>query len=174
MGSSSYSRDAVHLFCPIGYNAQAEMGEEMAEAKTKPTDIAVDDFVASVEPQSKREDARVLLELFEQVTGEPPQMWGPSIIGFGSYHYIYDSGREGDHLRSGFSPRKAKHSLYLMGRYCDEAAGRKVDGLLAKMGKHKSGASCVYVNKLADIDLSVLEEIIEVCWDAMNVKYPPS
>ncbi|MEM8727008.1 MAG: DUF1801 domain-containing protein, partial [Pseudomonadota bacterium] len=89
-------------------------------------------------------------------------------------HYKYESGREGDALRSGFSPRKAKHSLYLMGRYCDEETGRKVDDLLTKMGKHKTGASCVYVNKLADIDLAVLEEIIGTCWAAMNRKYPES
>ncbi len=144
----------------------------MSDAKTTPTTVSVDDFIAAVEPASKREDAKVLDALFRKVTGESPQMWGPTIIGYGSYHYKYDSGREGDSLRSGFSPRKAKHSLYLMGRYCDEATGKKVDGLLAKMGKHKTGASCVYVNKLADIDLSILEEIIGVCWDAMNRKYP--
>ena len=144
----------------------------MSENKTKPTSVKVEDFIASVEPQSKREDAEVLDALFRKVTGEAPMMWGPSIIGYGSYHYKYESGREGDHLRSGFSPRKAKHSLYFMGRYCDEATGKKVDALLEKMGKHKTGASCVYVNKLADIDLSVLEEIIGLCWDAMNRKYP--
>ena len=144
----------------------------MAANKTMPTDVAVEQFIESVEPISKREDAKILLEVFERVTGESPAMWGPTIIGFGSYHYKYESGREGDSMRSGFSPRKAKHSLYFMGRYCDEATGKKVDGLLEKMGKHKTGASCVYVNKLADIDLAVLEEIIAVCWDAMNRKYP--
>lgn len=144
----------------------------MSEAKTVPTAKPVADFLASVEPASKREDAKVLLELFTRVTGEPAVMWGPSIIGFGSYHYVYDSGREGDSLRSGFSPRKAKHSLYLMGRYCDEETGRRVDALLAKLGKHSTGASCVYVNKLADIDLGVLEEIVAMCWDAMKRVYP--
>ena len=99
-------------------------------------------------------------------------MWGPTIIGYGSYHYRYESGREGDSMRAGFSPRKAKHSLYLMGRYCDEATGRKVDAMLEKMGKHTTGASCVYVNKLADIDLDVLEEIIGLCWEAMARVYP--
>lgn len=144
----------------------------MAEAKTKPTNASVESFIDAVEPASKREDARVLDALFRKVTGEKPRMWGPTMIGYGQYHYKYDSGREGDHMRSGFSPRKAKHSLYLMGRYCDEATGEKVDGLLEKMGKHTTGASCVYVNKLADIDLDVLEEIIALCWDAMNRKYP--
>ncbi len=144
----------------------------MAEAKTTQNSASVEDFIATVEPAAKREDAKILDQLFRKVTGEEPAMWGPTIIGYGSYHYKYDSGREGDATRSGFSPRKAKHSLYLMGRYCDEATGKKVDALLEKMGKHKTGASCVYVNKLADIDLAVLEEIIAICWDAMNRHYP--
>lgn len=144
----------------------------MADAKTTANAASVEDFIAAVEPASKREDAMVLDAIFRKVTGEEPVMWGPTIIGYGSYHYKYESGREGDAARSGFSPRKAKHSLYLMGRYCDEATGKKVDALLEKMGKHKTGASCVYVNKLADIDLDVLEEIIGICWDAMNRKYP--
>ncbi|MEP0190709.1 MAG: DUF1801 domain-containing protein [Erythrobacter sp.] len=144
----------------------------MVEAKTTKNSASVEGFIANVEPASKREDAKVLDQLFRKVTGEEPAMWGATIIGYGSYHYKYDSGREGNATRSGFSPRKAKHSLYLMGRYCDEEAGKKVDSLLEKMGKHKTGASCVYVNKLADIDLDVLEEIIGVCWDAMNRHYP--
>lgn len=145
----------------------------MAEAKTQRTNTSVEEFIDSVEPAAKREDAKVLDALFRKVTGEQPYMWGPTIIGYGSYHYKYDSGREGDAARSGFSPRKAKHSLYLMGRYCDEETGKEVDALLEKMGKHKTGASCVYVNKLADIDLDVLEQIIAKCWDAMNRVYPP-
>ncbi|NNE50250.1 MAG: DUF1801 domain-containing protein, partial [Altererythrobacter sp.] len=92
--------------------------------------------------------------------------------GYGVYNTTYASGRDVTWMRAGFSPRKAKHSLYLMGRYCDEATGRQVDGLLEKMGRHKTGASCVYVNKLADIDLSVLEEIIGICWEAMARVYP--
>lgn len=146
----------------------------MAEAKTAPTNVSVEDFIESVEPVSKREDAKVLDALFRKVTGEEPKMWGPTIIGYGSYHYKYDSGREGDSMRTGFSPRKAKHSLYLMGRHCDAETGKKVDALLEKMGKHKTGASCVYVNKLADIELDALEEIVGVCWDAMNRVYPES
>jgi len=145
----------------------------MAENKTKQTNVAVEEFIAAVEPESKREDAKVLDALFRKVTGKEPKMWGPSIIGYGSYHYKYESGREGDSARSGFSPRKVKHSLYFMGRYCDEETGKTVDALLEKMGKHKTGASCIYVNKLADIDLSIMEEIIGVCWDVMNRKYPP-
>ena len=144
----------------------------MSEAKTHATDASVEAFIAAVEPPAKREDARVLLELFERVTGERATLWGPSIIGFGKYHYKYETGREGDMCRSGFSPRKAKHSLYLMGRYCNEATGKKVDAMLDRMGKHSTGAACVYVNKLADIDLAVLEEIVAECWEAMNRKYP--
>lgn len=144
----------------------------MGDVKTAPTTALVDKFIEGVEPLSKREDAKVLDALFRKVTGEEPKMWGPTIIGYGSYHYKYESGREGDMCRSGFSPRKAKHSLYLMGRYCDAATGKKVDALLEAMGKHKSGASCVYVNKLADIDLGVLEQIIRQCWEAMNRQYP--
>ncbi len=144
----------------------------MSEVKTVPTGVSVEEFIAGVEPASKREDARILDALFRKVTGQEPQMWGPSIIGYGAYHYKYDSGREGDMCRAGFSPRKARHSLHLMGRYCDDATGKKVDALLENMGKHKTGASCVYVNKLADIDLDVLEEIVSECWDAMNRIYP--
>ena len=144
----------------------------MSQNKTLPTEMSVEDFIEAVEPAAKREDAKVLDALFRRVTGQEPTIWGPSIIGYGSYHYKYDSGREGDMCRAGFSPRKAKHSLYLMGRYCDEATGKKVDALLETMGKHKIGASCVYVNKLADIDLAVLEEIVEECWEAMNRAYP--
>ncbi len=144
----------------------------MAENKTGPTDVSVEAFILALEPEARREDAKVLDALFRRVTGEKPVIWGPSIIGYGQYHYRYDTGREGDFMRAGFSPRKARHSLYLMGRYIDEETGRTVDALLARMGKHKTGASCVYVNKLADIDLAVLEEVVGVCWEAMARKYP--
>ncbi len=144
----------------------------MAESKTKPTQVSVDAFIEAVEPASKREDAKVLDALFRKVTGKEPQMWGPSIIGYGSYHYKYDSGREGDWMRSGFSPRKAKHSLYLMGGYCDDITAKKREDALTRLGKHSTGASCLYVNKLADIDLEVLEEMITNDWEAMNRIYP--
>ena len=144
----------------------------MSEAKTVPTGVSVEDFIADVEPAAKRDDAKVMLDLFTRVTGETEEMWGPSIIGFGRYHTTYASGREVEWMRAGFSPRKAKHSLYLMGRYCDEETGKRVDALLEQMGKHSTGASCVYVNKLADIDLAVLEEIVGVCWEAMARVYP--
>ena len=111
-------------------------------------------FLSQVEPDRRREDGQVLLSLFQQVTGFDPVMWGPSIIGYGRYHYVYDSGHEGDYLATGFSPRKANLSIYIMPGYQDYSS------ILARLGKHKMGKSCLYVNKLADIDLDVLEELI--------------
>ena len=144
----------------------------MAEAKTQITDRDPADFIAAVEPQRKREEAGRLDELFRKVTGEAPKMWGPSIIGYGEYRTTYESGREVHWMRSGFSPRKAKHSLYLMGGYCDPETGRRRDELLAKLGKYKTGRSCLYINKLADVDMDVLEELLRDDWDAMARKYP--
>lgn len=144
----------------------------MAEAKTKQTDVPVEDFIASVEPEAKREDAKVLDALFRKVTGEEPRMWGPSIIGYGEYRATYASGRDVHWMRSGFSPRKARHSLYLMGGYCDEIAARERDEALSRLGKFKTGKSCLYVNKLADIDLGVLEELIASDWATMQRIYP--
>lgn len=123
--------------------------------KTQPTDISVESFLASVEPDRKREEARQLDALFRRVTGWQPLMWGPSMIGYGEYHYRYESGREGDFLATGFSPRKARHSIYILPGYGDYG------DILARLGKHARGKSCLYVNKLADIDLDVLGELIE-------------
>ena len=141
----------------------------MAETKTKPTEVSVEEFIATVEPAGKREDAPVLDALFRTVTGEAPRMWGPTIVGYGQYHYRYESGHEGTMCRAGFSPRKAKHSLYLLG--CggkDEA----METLLARLGKWSRGAGCLYVNKLADIDLAVLEEMIALSWRNSLERYP--
>jgi len=146
----------------------------MAENKTQPTAASVEAFIESVEHPGKREEAQVLDALFRRVTGEEPVMWGPTIIGYGQYHYKYDSGREGDMCRTGFSPRKAKHSLYLMGRYVDPDTQARSEALFARLGKYKTGASCLYVNKLADVDLEVLEELVKLSWDAMNERYPPA
>lgn len=143
----------------------------MAETKTKPTRVRVEDYLATVEPASKREDGKALDALFRKVTGVPPAMWGPTMIGYGIYHYRYDSGHEGDAFRVGFSPRKAKHSLYLL--FCgDEDEEAKFAPLLARLGKHSRGRACLYVNKLADIDLGVLEEMIELSWRTMAERYP--
>ncbi len=144
----------------------------MSENKTKPTALAVEEFIEAVEHDGKRADAKALDALFRRVTGEEPVMWGPSMIGYGTYHYKYDSGREGDFLRTGFSPRKAKHSIYLMGGYCDELTGTKNDALLAKLGKYSQGKSCLYINKLTDVDMAVLEDLVRLNFEAMNKVYP--
>lgn len=144
----------------------------MSEPKTKITAQDVADFIARVEPSGKREDAIVLDGLFQKLTGEKPRMWGPSIIGYGEYRTTYASGREAHWMRAGFSPRKAKHSLYLMGGYCDEIAGKKREEMLGRLGKHSTGKSCLYINKLADVDLAVLEEMIAADWETMARLYP--
>lgn len=138
----------------------------MAENITRPTEASVRAFLDTVENPVRRADADVLLELFERVTGEKPVMWGPAIIGYGSYHYRYESGREGDMCRAGFSPRKAALSLYLT---CD--AARFAD-ILSRLGKHKTGKGCIYVTKLADVDMAVLEELVRDGWEEMQRKYP--
>lgn len=144
----------------------------MSEAKTQITDVDPADFIAAVEPDRRREEAQVLDALFRRVTGEAPKMWGPTIIGYGEYRTTYASGRDVHWMRAGFSPRKAKLSLYLMGGYCDELTGKHRDELLARLGKHSTGASCLYVNKLADIDLAVLEEMLAADWATMTRLYP--
>src|SRR5262245_35167997 len=110
----------------------------MAETKTKPTRVLVGEFLDAVEPASKREDGRVLDALFRKVTGADPAMWGPTIVGYGTYHYRYDSGHEGDMCRAGFSPRKAKHSLYISCT-CDGEEDPAFTALLARLGKHSRG-----------------------------------
>jgi hypothetical protein len=144
----------------------------VTEAKTQITALDPLDYIASVEPERRREEALVLDALFRRVTGEAPKMWGPTIIGYGEYRTIYDSGRAAHWMRSGFSPRKAKLSLYLMGGYCDELTGKHRDALLKRLGKHSTGKSCLYVNKLADVDLAVLEDMLAADWAAMARLFP--
>lgn len=144
----------------------------MAEPKTIPTAQSVSGFIEGVEPDAKRSDARIIDAIFRRVTGEEPKMWGPTIIGYGEYQTTYVSGRDVRWLRTGFSPRKAKHSLYLMGGYCDEITGKRRDAHLARLGKYSRGKSCLYINKLADVDLQVLEEIIAEDWATMQRLYP--
>ena len=122
--------------------------------KTRPTDIDPADFIAGVAHPVRRADAETLLGLMTRVTGYPARMWGPTIVGFGRYHYRYDSGREGDFLITGFSPRKANLVVYILPGYDD------ISDQLALLGKHRIGKSCLYINKLADIDLEVLEQIV--------------
>lgn len=138
----------------------------MAENKTQPTGESVAAFLDTVEPERRRADALVLDALFRRVTGWQPRLWGPSIVGYGEYHYIYASGREGDYLATGFSPRKANLVVYIMPGYSD--FGR----LLDRLGKHKLGKSCLYINKLADIDETVLEELIRAGLDDLATRWP--
>ena len=126
----------------------------MAELKTKKNDAGVEDFLNRVENKRRREDSFVVLELMKEVTGEEPKMWGTSIVGFGSYHYKYASGREGDWMVTGFSPRKQSLTLYLM----DGFDG--YDALIGDLGKHRTGKSCLYINKLDDVDMDVLRELV--------------
>ena len=135
----------------------------MAENKTVKTGASVDEFMAAVENKRRKEDGLVLLDMMRDVTGLEPEMWGPSIIGFGSYHYRYESGREGDMPLIGFSPRKSNLSLYIMSGF-DE-----YDDLLGKLGKHRKGASCLYINKLADVDVGVLRELVAQSVEHMKV-----
>lgn len=138
----------------------------MASNKTQPTETRPEDFIASVAHPVRRADAERLDLLFRDITGFTPRMWGPSIIGYGRYHYRYDSGREGDFLATGFSPRKANLSIYIMPGYADFSA------ILDRLGKHKLGKSCLYVNKLADIDLDVLGELIRAGLRDLDGRWP--
>lgn len=146
----------------------------MAKAgnKTAPTPVPVAAFLAGVEPEARRAEARELFKLYAEVTGLPARMWGPSIVGFGSYHYKYASGREGDMCRAGFSPRKDRLTLYLMGGYADPGTGARLAALRAKLGRHKTGKSCLYIGKLADVDLGVLREMIATDLAGMNRRFP--
>ncbi len=134
--------------------------------KTQENDGDVAGFLESIENPVRQADAKVVLEMMERITGLPAKMWGTAIIGFGRYHYKYESGREGDSLRVGFSPRKANLVIYIMPGYTDYS------GILSRIGKYKKGKSCLYINKLADIDMAVLEELVEAGLADMAVKYP--
>ncbi|HRP08160.1 MAG TPA: DUF1801 domain-containing protein [Gemmatimonadales bacterium] len=130
----------------------------MAEQKTKPTRVTLEQFLAKVTPERRRDEARVLDEIFRRVTGHPPVLWGPSIVGYDQYEYRSPAGTTGVWPAAGFSPRKAALTLYVM----DGTASQAKD--LARLGKHKSSVSCLYVNKLEDIDLKVLEKIVKASY----------
>ena len=138
----------------------------MAENKTKPTAEAVEAFLAKVTPDARREDARAICEMMARLSGWPAVMWGTSIVGFGRYHYRYESGREGDSLVIGFSPRKPSPVLYL------NPGVEQFPELLARLGPHTTGASCLYVKRLSDVDLGVLEAMIVESLAFMRAKYP--
>jgi hypothetical protein len=139
-----------------------------AENKTQATVTRVEDFITGIADENQRADARSLIALMTRLSGEPATMWGPSIIGFGRYRYRYDSGREGEMCRIGFSPRKGQTVLYLIDGFEGHAE------LMAKLGKHKTGKSCLYVKRLSDIDLVVLEDMCRSSLAYMAAKYPES
>lgn len=126
----------------------------MAENKTKPTERSVADFIATDVPENKLSEALILDALFRETTGFEPKLWAGGIIGYGRYDYTYDSGRSGTSLATGFAPRKAKHSIYIMPGYAD------FSDILLRLGKHKIGKACLYINKLPDVDQAVLQELI--------------
>jgi len=138
----------------------------MAKNKTTETNVSVDDFLNAVADETKRTDSFRLVQIMKEQTGFDARMWGPSIVGFGSYHYKYESGREGDAPLVGFRPRAKEISLYLYQEFTDR------EKLLQQLGKHRSGAGCVYVKKLQDIDIEVLRKLISNSVEYLNKKYP--
>lgn len=137
----------------------------MADLKTKPTGDSVRDFINSVPDEQKRQDSFAIVELMKSVTQAEPVMWGASMIGFGNYHYKYDSGREGDFFITGFAPRKQALTLYIHSGF------EQYEALLQKLGKYKIGKSCLYINRLKDIDLTVLRELVQRSHDYMTERY---
>lgn len=135
------------------------------ENKTKPTTSSVTAYLEAVDHPTRKKDAKTALALFKKVTGKKPEMWGGSIIGFGRYHYKYESGREGDWMIVGFSPRKANMVMYVMGSIPED------DPLRDKLGKYKTGRGCLYVNKFEDIDLKILEKIVSKSYKLTVKKY---
>lgn len=127
----------------------------MAEMKTRPEDTSVEAFLESVADEKRRADTKAVVAMMREVTGEQPRMWGGSMIGFGSYHYQYESGREGDWFLTGVSPRKSALTLYIM------AGFDRYEELMARLGKHTTGRSCLYIKRLEDVDLDVLRELID-------------
>ena len=138
----------------------------MPENKTQPTPVSVADFIAAVPDPLRRADAETLVALLGERSGEPATMWGPSIIGFGRYRYTYDSGRSGEMCRIGFSPRKAETVLYLTDGFPRHAE------LMARLGKHRTGKSCLYIKRLSDIDMGVLTQLVDDSLNWMDATYP--
>ncbi|MEZ0242387.1 MAG: DUF1801 domain-containing protein [Sphingomonas sp.] len=138
----------------------------MVENKTKATEVRAEDFLDAVPDPVRRADGKAVDAMMRRVTGLEPRMWGPTIVGYGSYTYKYDSGHGGTICRIGFSPRKAELVFYVL----NDRAG--LDAQLAKLGKHKTGKGCLYVKKLADVNMEILEQIARGAWDEMNRRYP--
>jgi hypothetical protein len=142
----------------------------VAELKTKPTGVSVDSFLSGVADAQQREDAYKILAIMKEITGEPPKMWGPTMVGFGEFHYVYASGHEGDTFLTGFSPRKDALTLYFTA-----GLDQRFAASLKKLGKVKRGKGCLYIKKLADVDLAVLREMIRanLAYLAAMAKSPP-
>jgi hypothetical protein len=138
----------------------------MAENKTKPTRVSVAAFLKKAATGQQLKDSQELVKLFRELTGKPAKMWGPSIVGFDAYHYVYPSGREGDAPLIGFAPRKNELSLYVV-------PGMEGSALLAKLGKHKAGQGCLYIKKLEDVDRAVLKKIAQASIAELRRRYPP-
>lgn len=138
----------------------------MAELQTKLNDASVQDFLNSMEDENKRQDSFKILQIMQDITGEEPKMWGSSIIGFGSYHYQYASGREGDWFQTGFSPRKQSLTLYIMSGF------EQYDDLLGKLGKYSTGKSCLYLKKIEDVDMDVLRELVRLSVEHVSATNP--
>jgi len=138
----------------------------MAKLKTHVTNQDVIEYVEAIDHGRKKAEAFEILDMMKEITGMEPRMWGPSIIGFGSYHYVYDTGHEGDAPRLGFSPRKAKHVFYVLNQFEGQEA------LLDKIGKYKMGKSCLYINKLADVDMDVLRKICVASFEKNKKNFP--
>jgi len=134
--------------------------------KTQANQASPDEFLATIEPPERRADAAMLIDLFARISGAPPVMWGPSIIGFARYHYRYDSGREGDMPRIAFSPRKAELVLYV------GAGNNNIAALRRRVGKHRTGKGCLYIKRLTDVDLAVVEAIVRQAWANNLAAYP--
>ncbi len=137
----------------------------MAENKTKPTKASVAEFLKKQATGQQLADSRVLVKMFRAITGKPPKIWGPSIVGFGSMHYVYESGREGDMPLAAFSPRKPETVIYLA-PYMDEP------GLFRKLGRHRMSKSCLYIKSLADVDIAVLEKLVRKAVEVSIRRYP--
>ena len=141
-----------------------------AKNKTVPGELKVSDYIAAIEKEERREDCQAILDMMSLISGHKPKIWGSTlksgIVGFGEYHYKYESGREGDFLRLGFSSRAANISIYIMPGYQD------FDDELSRLGKHKMGKACLYIKRLSDVDEVVLKEIIQKGWDIMAANYP--
>ncbi|MDX1683866.1 MAG: DUF1801 domain-containing protein [Saprospiraceae bacterium] len=133
--------------------------------KTRPTDADVRQFLGEVDNENRRKDAETVMAIMERITGHKPTMWGPGIIGFDTYHYKYESGREGDFFKVGLSPRKQNLSVYILPGF------DRYENLLSQLGKYKTGKSCLYINRLSDVDMDVLEELISESYRFMNEKY---